>query len=294
MIGKRRTLSGLLLVPILCAGCLDYERETIVAVFPPGTQEIHCLLVYEGLHVMGGGKADLDRARADLGRIFEQGDAFHVIRAFPIALKSNEGDDEESRSFLEMLRKHLTIGKGAFFLDKNGKLCGYQTVTVRDRDRLTTVLNRVFDREMRNYAVRQRAEPDRPLRLDDDSLPLIEKAAEAGARWLTVEPGRVSYSVPMTAEGARRFKRMIFKTDETVVSWLCDNPLSFEHRRNRFTVALGAGDGEPIRYIDAQKGNFPTNPELLAHARKLKVPFRADITAEGLITGFTKTGVVEK
>jgi hypothetical protein len=288
---------GILAVLALCsAGCLEFEKQTSVWVFPPGTQEIRCLLVYESLHIQGKGKGDIDSARKTLAHVFEKDAGFYLTGPFVIDVVGEAKDDDnlEARAFRELMKKHLAVRKGAFFLDGDGKLCAYQTIHVRDRDALVARLNRIFDQAMKDFAVREKGNAADPDRLDDETLRLIERAGEEGFRWLRLEPGRLSFTMPATATGVERIKHNSLKGDEGFVRWLLDNPVSFEQRRDRFTVALGVGDGEPIRYVEKRGNPVGADADLIAHARTLKVPFKTGLTARGLIDEFLKTGVAER
>jgi hypothetical protein len=63
------------------AGCLDFEKQTMVLVFPKEGDEIRGLFVYHGLQVGGGigrlGKNHLSQAKADLARL-AGGKTFYV------------------------------------------------------------------------------------------------------------------------------------------------------------------------------------------------------------------------
>jgi hypothetical protein len=50
------------------------------------------------------------------------------------------------------LRKHITVRNGAFFSNEQGKLSGYQTLTVRKARDLVGELNRLIEVEGRSAA----------------------------------------------------------------------------------------------------------------------------------------------
>jgi len=73
-----------------------------------------------------------------------------------------------------------------------------------------------------------------------------------------------------------------------------ETPLSFDQRHDRFTIALGVGNGEPIRLTTRNQPQKHAD-ELLALARTLKVPFSEDLTSEKLIGAFVKDkGILQR
>src|SRR4051812_15486258 len=57
-------LAACLLLP--GAGCVTFEKETMVFVFPPDGKEVRGLLIYEGIRVSGKTEEDLKAAKAQL------------------------------------------------------------------------------------------------------------------------------------------------------------------------------------------------------------------------------------
>jgi hypothetical protein len=289
---------GLALLLLSGTGCLVFEKQTIVAVFPPGTQEVRCLLVYEGLQANSDKKDDIENARKVLTEVFEKEAGFYPLMNLPIELTIKDSDKGEDRAFKLMLGKHMKIHKGAFFLSKEGKLCAYQTVNIHDRDKLVSGLNGLISAGMNTWSTEQlkkpaKAEEPRP---DDETLRLIQKASGKMYPWLRLEPGRLSLSLPATAEGARYFKADALRAEKKDLALWIDNPFSFEQRKDQITLSLGLGDGEPIRLV----GRMEEPParrqdaEVIAHARKLAVPFKKELSVERLVAEFLASGVPER
>jgi len=72
---------------------------------------------------------------------------------------------------------------------------------------------------------------------------------------------------------------------------LTEAPLSFDQRKDRVTISLGLGDGEPLRLAAPFAGPVEKRKleeELIAHAKTLKAPFKEGVTVEGLIADFLK------
>jgi hypothetical protein len=288
---------GLALLLLSGPGCLQFEKQTIVAVFPPGTQEVRCLLVYEGLQANSDKKEDLERARKALTEVFEKEAGFYLLMDIPFELKIHDTDQGDERGFKQLVGKHLKIHKGAFFLDKDGRLCAYQTLNIRDRDKLVERLNGLISAGLNTWATEQLGnlagkEGPRP---DAETLRMIQTASGKMYPWLRLEPGRLSLTVPATPEGARFFKKDFLTPEKRQLAMWVDNPFSFDQRKDRITWSLGLGDGEPIRLVGGVDPPATRHDaEIIAHARKLAVPFKKDLTAEGLVAEFLKSGVPER
>jgi hypothetical protein len=316
------------------AGCLTFEKETMVFVFPPGGQEVRGLLVYEGMAPSAAKAADLERAKDELGEIYASRERFY-LGAWPllVSLKPGANDDPGTREGKALFRKHLVVRSGGLFLNENGRLCGYQVVTIRDRTKFVPALNGLIGRSMAEYAERALADPRRRADwLDEGSLRLMRRASQKRFEWVQIEPGRFGLTLPATPAAAARLKRAFLGTEElarlrdaasvrlgkkgtdapprapkleevraavraygadrqALIDYLAALPLSFEQRKDRFTVSLGLGEGEPIRLAtptEVGPAPVPGEADLIAHARKLKVPFQAGLTTEKVIADFLK------
>jgi hypothetical protein len=307
---------------------VTFEKETMVVMFPPDSTEVRGLLVYEGVRVTSDDNMDLAKAKEQLTRFVNGGQEFCLgdnwILHFDLA--PDTATDEAARALRAMLRKHLVVRNGAFFLDKDGKLCGYQTVTVRDRDKFAAGLNAQTSAGMTAFATQALADPKTVPRgwWDDESLRLVQQAGRMQFAWFRLEPGRISFTLPATPAAVRRLKREALNVEEiarlrnelmapgkpagpppdarqrvdpflanleNATGLLADTPLSFDQRADRFTVALGLGGGQPIRLAvpgEPVQAHRKADEELIAHARTLKAPFKAGLTAEGLIAAFLK------
>jgi hypothetical protein len=316
------------------AGCLTFEKETMVFVFPPGGQEVRGLLIYEGMAPSAAKAADLERAKDELSETFASRERFY-LGAWPllVSLKPGADDDPAAREEKALFRKHLVVRSGGFFLNENGRLCSYQVVTIRDRRKFVRDLNVHLSWRIAEYARRGLADPrQRAGWEDEESLRLIRRAGDKKFEWVQIEPGRFSLTLPATPAAVTRLKRQFLGQDELaalretaagqpskkgtdapprvptlpevqeavrsygaqrkfLIDFLGDLPLSFDQRKDRFTVSLGLGEGEPIRLApptEVRPAPVPGEADLIAHARKLKVPFKAGLTTEKVIADFLK------
>jgi hypothetical protein len=310
------------------SGChLGHEQETIVVAFPPGRDEVRVLLIYQGFHAFSGSNRDLESvlrsAKHDLGGLMASEQEFR-LGGWPLHfyLAPQERETNEQKEFREFLRDHLTIRKGGFFSDPDGRLNGYQFLEVRDARKFVARANDRISAFIAKSLSERMAKPERPEDdIDEESLELILKAAREKHRWLDLKPGRISFTLPGTPTLFERGKREVLQlrtlenlrkelakpeaADATAgtkapresidrierdAEWLSQLPLSIDLRKDRITLSLGLGDGEPIilktPHESREKRLF--EKELIAHARTLSVPFQEELTSESLIAEFLK------
>jgi len=321
MHGARFALFGLAL---LQAGCVTFEKETIVIVFPRDSQQIKVLLVYEGLRVNRPEAAALKTAKEQLARFVTTGQEFCLGDNFMLHfdLSEDKKDNLTSRAQKVLLRQNLAIENGSFFQDKQGKLCGFQTITIRDGNRLSTAVNAMLSAALSQMASQGLAEESkRPRGMDEATLKRIQQACQDKFPWLQHEPGRISFTLPATpafssqlkhtlleAERLTQLRELILAPAENAgkreqqirtlgmalareMQMLVENPWSFDQRSDRFTLALGLGNGEPIQVVSRPEENrayTKTDEELAAHALTLKEPLRGGTTVERLIKDFLR------
>ena len=103
------------LLPLLAAGCVEFEKETVYVVFPKDRDEVHALLVYEGIRVDASNDASLKEAQKQL-LDFAWREASYLRRLAlhrePVPEKQDTADVKKVK---ELLGKHLTIKNGAFY-----------------------------------------------------------------------------------------------------------------------------------------------------------------------------------
>jgi hypothetical protein len=310
------------------AGChLGHEQETIVIAFPPGRDEVRVLLIYQGFHVNSGSNKDMDSvlqsAKHDLDGLMASEQEFR-LGGWPLHfnLAPQQGDTKEQKEFREFLRKHLTIRKGVFFSDPDGRLNGYQFLEVRNARKFVAQANDRISWFLAESLSERMSNPDRTKDdIDEESLKLILKAAREKHRWFDLKPGRITLTLPGTQTLFERGKREVLQLQtlknlckelekaeaadatagtkalresidaiERDAEWLSQLPLSFDLRKDRITLSLGLGDGEPIIVktpLERQEKRL-FEKELTAYARTLGVPFQEEVKSESLIADFLK------
>jgi hypothetical protein len=306
-----RTSATLLVVAALSsAGCLDFDRQTIHALFPEGRDELHAVFIYEGLHVSGKEKKDTALAQQQLKELVE-GKSFylgnHVLR-FSLVEKS---DDKPARQLQALLYKHLSLSNGVLFLDDQSNLNGSQTVRIRNLSAFAAGLNDWIAAEFARHSAEKRANLPADDFYDLETLALIDRALQDKHVWLKIEPGRISFTMPASdavitkvkcfIAGGGALARLDSQAQELVPEKLPEFrkavseaareqqalaglPWGFQQGRKRFTLSLGVGEGEPLHLSFTSRSRLPSwEGELVNFAKEAQLPIRKDVTVGSLI-----------
>ena len=322
---SRLFLIALVVLALASSGCVEFEKETIVAVVDPENNGARILLVYEALHsdANQGNQSGLASDLAELDQLFKVRESFYcghpLLRVdlqeakTPVFPKKSDDLNEKLRV---LLCEHVSIRTAGFFVSRQGKLCGFQTLRVRHLRKFVRGLNEWMSELFAAQIKDARGDPKKFGReWDLKSMLAMEQAAKDHFPWLRVEPGRISFTLLGSQDFLIRIKRDVLsplvtqepandktgpalpKAEEILkrnkdlergLRLLSESALSLDHRRDRMTFSLGLGDGEPIRLAAdyGVLGPRPCDGRLLDHARKVSGDLRRNVDVETLITEF--------
>jgi hypothetical protein len=299
---RRLGLAGALaaLLALGNAGCIVFERQTVALAFTPDGKDVHALIVYEGLHVRGEQAQDLERAERDLAALAGGKQTFYLgFWGGRVWLEDEPADYSPRKDVQALLRRHITVEVGYFFDDGEGRLCYAQPVVIRDVPALVVAANRMISAAVTDELEGAAAQPVlRPAWMDEETLGLLRRASGAdGYPWLAVEPGRLSFSMPIGPEAFRGLKREALlprslPKDAEQARFLSDLPLSLDHRSDRVTVSVGLGGGRPLVVPfppDAEAGPATHDVELFLYARTLPAPYKGEMKVGEAIADFLRT-----
>src|SRR5262249_10869744 len=147
----------------------------------------------------------LEEAKQTLDDLFAQEKGFLLaaptieIRVTPPEQK--EKLDEQQKKLHALLVKHLTVKTGTFFVNKEGRLCGSQTVHLRGAKKFFEGINAFISDSVGKEADKLLSDRTKRGDLDEETLRLWQKAARDRHPWLTLEPGQVK----LTLVGSPKF-----------------------------------------------------------------------------------------
>ncbi len=327
-------LGGVALLP---AGCLDFEKQTLVAAFNPARDEAHLLVLSEGLQAPGDKEDDLKSAKKTFDALYLKNAGVllgHPMGLFQLVPEEGKQLTEKEQQILALIRKHLTVRRGTFFIDGEGRLCGAQVISIREARQFVRTVNGMISEVVAADAEKALGDTTKRGGVDEATLRLQLQAARERHAWIHFEPGRVGVSLVGSpkyfAEMKKKMGRDLFLRDlqnllpkkpapgqappprdlagvdralayfveqgERWVAAAAETPWNVEHRRHRLTATLGVGDGEPIRTFS------PYVPEekgvqaaaLVEHAKKQGVELKKGATAESVIADFLRQHAAPK
>src|SRR5438874_12844619 len=109
------------------------------------------------------------------------------FRVTPPDEKEKLNEREKARA---LLLKHLTVKKGTFFVNKEGRLCGSQTVDIRGAKKFFEGVNAFISDSIGKEAARLLSDRTKRGDLDEETLRLWQKTARDRHPWLTLVPGQ--------------------------------------------------------------------------------------------------------
>lgn len=231
----RWVLASLALFAIASAGCLDFEKQTMLVVFPKDGKdgkEVRALFVYHGLQVHGTkandpkkakdlkkAKRDMEKAKQELTHLagakgFYLGDPLLLIS---LTRQKDEKITPEEEKVLEVLNRHLVVHKGFFVISMENHLSFCQPITLRDPATFLTWLNRELSRSFQDMAKENLLKEDKEHTLwDRRTLEMVQKAAKDGHTWLRLEPGQIRFFMPGTPKFFVNLKREVLGLDKSI------------------------------------------------------------------------------
>jgi hypothetical protein len=314
-------------------GCIDFEKETAVVVFPRNSDEVRLLLVYEGLGVSGPKDADWSNAKTQLKRLVEKTSDFCILGGNWIGhfnMHIEQSDWEETRKFKSFLKTELTLRNGELYRNTDGKLCGYQLLTIRNARSLSRGLDGYIAKHFLELSKdREESGEKKDTDIDEPTRELWRKAAVTDFAWFRIEPGRFTFTVPASPETVAAMKNAAFmdrfklfrkqldelnapaagtEDDRTPekrkadlesdldrfmegIKPFCSLPWSVDHRKERISFSLGYGDGHHLVVpLPNNRDSVHRSDDLFAEAKSLNVPFRGNLKTENLIAEFIQFG----
>jgi hypothetical protein len=313
---------------LLCAGCdVTVDQQTNVIVMDPATDEVRAVIVFEGIHARPDGIKEI-RDFVEGGRQFCLGRCSWLSR-IDLAPRLNKtepgtGEGRILRAVHDLTRRHFVIRNRAFFLNPDGRLSGWQEITIRDWRQYVMALN-----DLISDVVALLSKGPKPSEMDDTTFELLKDAARLRHEWIQIEPGRVSVTIPGSPEffapqRARFLEGLLLARVQVITGYTFGSngiegvyeeqkrvqdlqatrkmidrfltlPWSVDQRHDRLTIALGYGGGLPLRLVDGEAGKElkETETKTIESVRYMTPAFLERTTRESIIAEFLKSGKAE-
>ena len=228
-----KTLLGVCLF-FSVTGCIEFEKQELVYHHDQEKDEIRMTLRYEGIfgNLKGGQnmqKNPDDKATPEklnqlqieqLASVLNEKQAFFfsnwLFEYKRVSLKAMLKDEPEDKTFgqpekdlIEALLKNVEIENVGFYKDKDGRLCGAQTLKLSHASKVISLANRVLGRQLKARIPEMRKEIENKAKssFTSETVDLIEKKTQAGFPFIQLEANLITLTMIMTEPDQRRIAK---------------------------------------------------------------------------------------
>jgi hypothetical protein len=214
-------------------GCIEFEKQELVYHHDQEKDEIRMTLRYEGIfgNLKGGSSHDkvtpdmLNQKQIEqLASVLKGGRAFFFSnwifeydrRALPKMLIEAKNKPPEGKVFgkpekdlIEALMKDVEIENFGFYKDKDGRLCGAQTLKLSNASQVISLTNRVLGRQLKAHLQEMREERNKkvPNSFTSETINLIEKKTQTDFPFIQVEGNLITVTLIMTEPDQQRISK---------------------------------------------------------------------------------------
>jgi len=304
-----KTLLGLCLC-LSFTGCIEFEKQEIVYHHDQEKDEIRMTLRYEGIfgNLKGGQNMQKNLEDKDtpdklnllqieqLASVLNEKQAFFfsnwLFEYKRISLKAMLKDKPEGNTFgqpekdlIEALLKNVEIENVGFYKDKDGRLCGAQTLKLSNASQVISLTNRVLGRQLKAHLQEMREEREKkvPNSFTSETVDLIEKKTQADFPFTQVEGNLITLTMILTDPDQQRISK----------STLSDLPVGtrIEFQDEALLVKIGRKQDEPARlWKECFEGYLPNalnhirenHKKLMLNPKKVKQRFQNFLAGKNL------------
>ena len=223
------------------SGCIEFAEQEIVYHHDEEKNEIRMTLRYEGIfgnlkksgQFVSYQKTPEDKATPEklnqlqieqLASVLNEKQAFFfsnwLFEFKRKSLKAMLKDKPESSTFgqpekdlIEALLKNVEIENVGFYKDKDGRLCGAQTLRLSNASKVISLANRVLGRQLKGRIgqMRKKIENKAKKSFTSETIDLIEKKTQTDYPFIQVEGNLITVTLIMTRPDQKRFPESYLK-----------------------------------------------------------------------------------
>jgi len=218
-------------------GCIEFEKEELVYQHDQEKDEIRMTLRYEGIfgNLKKSGqfasyqKTPDDKATHEklnqlqieqLESVLNEKQAFFfsnwLFEYKRVTLKEMLKDEPKDNTFgqpekdlIKALLKNVKIENVGFYEDKEGRLCGAQTLRLSNASKVISLANRVLGRQLkaRLQEMREEKKKKTPNSFTSETVDLIEKKTQADFPFIQVEGNLITLTMILTEPDQQRISK---------------------------------------------------------------------------------------
>ena len=224
----------ILFIVFTLTSCIEFEEQELVYAHDKENDEIRMTLKYQGIFGnldkgQNTQKKSDDVATVDklnqlqvdqLASVLNEGQAFFfsnwLFEYKRVSLKAMLKDKPEGNTFgqpekdlIEALLKNVEIENVGFYKDKDGRLCGAQTLKLSHASKVISLANRVLGRQLKARIPEMRKEIENKAKssFTSETVDLIEKKTQAGFPFIQLEGNLITLTMIMTEPDQRRISK---------------------------------------------------------------------------------------
>jgi len=288
------------------SGCIEFEKQELVYHHDQEKDEIRMTLRYEGIfgNLKKSGqfasyqKTPEDKATPEklnqlqieqLASVLNEKQAFFFSnwifeykRSALMQMLKKEAErslafGKPEKDLIEALLKNVQIENVGFYEDKEGRLCGAQTLKLSNSSQVISLANRVLGRQLKARLQEMREERNKkvPNSFTSETVDLIEKKTQADFPFIQIEGNLITLNMILTDPDQQRISK----------STLADLPVGtrIEFQDEALLVKIGRKQDESARiWKECFEGYLPNalnhvrenHKKLLLNPKKVKQRFQ--------------------
>jgi hypothetical protein len=217
---KLLRFGSLTIIMLLTQSCVEFAEQSTTFVYDGQTDTLRMVQVYHG--IFGGEKNarltakerdQFERVMAEEKTFFYANWIFeYSASAARNAIQDMRKEDDKKDEYeaamhaagaamYESLLENVRVRTGGFYKDEKGRLCGWQTVTIKETTEVLKLANPAISKLVLDSF------KDGDPEWSDASVALLNEAASGDYEWLSVGSNWLQFQMPMSAEDYRRIRR---------------------------------------------------------------------------------------
>ncbi|MFY9344387.1 MAG: hypothetical protein WAT39_17980 [Planctomycetota bacterium] len=200
----KRTLAALFVLLFALAGCLEVDGQDITIRYDAAADRIDLHFVHRGLFAEGGSGSDKDplaKAVRDLADVRAGGEVVFWCN-WPLTFDLTREYGAPAKAMLA----HVDVENGGLFTDPQGVLCGHQFVRIREAKAFLKKLDLLLQVWVQSQLAGGTSGRGGRHQWDDDTKDLVREFVRSGEPFVAVEPGRLEFRLPLSANDHVWFK----------------------------------------------------------------------------------------
>ncbi|MBL6765607.1 MAG: hypothetical protein ISQ14_11685 [Verrucomicrobiae bacterium] len=294
LLSKGKSALAIAAIALLHTGCIEFDRQTVSYRIDTTRDSLLIFQNYHGIYGaehedhLSGQEIDQFRSVLEKERTFFFANWIFELNLESITKTAADLDEEtadtpnerallkRAKAGFDAVRDNLTIGNGALYLDPEGRLCGTQTVRIRN---LKSVLKAVND-AIAAFLERKLLSSD----IDPEERLILEKALRGKPVFISVDGNQIRFRHPLP-EKVYRDELIKPNGDEQILSKLARSGIHVAHSDGELRVSIGQVTDE-VTHITMDTFSTPYRANALRFTQDEPIPVEPNYDPVAAATKF--------